>query len=96
MSFHVGQKVVCIDQDNPTEPGPHAVKGCVYTISEIIWYGADITPFPGLCFQFYELRFEGHAYYLAGFEAEGFRPVKTTNIEIFRQMLVTPPQKVDA
>lgn len=100
MSFHPGQRVVCVDASNTGKYVPwkplagyplQLVKSRVYTIREIgeffglptVWLD-EITrqPFRGV---------------EPGFDPRRFRPVKTTSIEIFRQMLVTPPKEtVDA
>lgn len=85
MTFSVGQEVVCVDDENwlnTDESGKHPVKGNVYTVAE--WRTFRGTPAISLdefaCWHFYMAR--------------RFRPVKTTSIEIFRAMLVTPPREI--
>lgn len=93
MIFRVGQEVVCIRTERGGPP-PFATVGMAYTISEVLWHDADATYDPGATLQFHELRFEGDDEWVPGFKAEYFRPVKTTSIEVFRQMLVNPPREV--
>lgn len=97
MSFHVGQRVVCVDDKSPAVSWSGDLswptEGQIYTIS---WAG--ICP-----------RFNKQAVQLAEFptvtddgrniryQAKRFRPVKETNISIFTAMLSpAPKQKVRA
>lgn len=86
--FHVGQKVVCVDDGPGLDDGlpVSLVRGSVYTISEIEnLVGAIKTEEAG--------PFEVRTY----FHRRRFRPVHTTSIEIFEAMLVpTPKEKVEA
>lgn len=90
MTFHVGQKVVCIDDrlEDGEPPSPNAVKGGVYTITEVLDF-----PGHGCALNFSELYYPGDRCWFPGFKAECFRPVKTTSIETFRQMLRPVPVK---
>ena len=85
--FYVGQMVVCIGTDVTGGPPPHPTKGCIYTIS-------------GFCLKDHESGNVGvyleeipdHTDDLAGgwcscFRKHDFRPVKTTNIEIFKKLV---------
>jgi hypothetical protein len=92
MSFHVGQKVVCVD----TSPAwPHRrgnaapiSKGLVYTIREVgLTNPADPAELP--CVRLCEVLHGNDA----PIWAHRFRPVRTTSIEIFQQMLVNPPKE---
>lgn len=94
MSFHVGQKVVCVD-DSPPRSGltfkAHPVKGRVYTIAAI--GSMDGEPAVDLV----ELGKLGACLQYPDWLASRFRPVKETDISIFTSMLVpTPKQKVSA
>lgn len=89
MTFHVGQKVVCVDDSGSIYP---VIKSQVYTIS-------DMSQGSGLDLRTKEIRYgagvrveEIPMHEFDWFAAERFRPVKTTSIEIFRAMLVTPPK----
>lgn len=95
-NFHVGQKVVCVDdrwvEDEPQLP----MAGVVYTIREID-AGDD-----GLYFRLHELvnpvRKYRYAEMEASFEAAAFRPVaeRKTDISIFRAMLEPKKARADA
>lgn len=87
MTFHVGQRVVCIDASRMVahhcERLP--VQGEVYTIRDIIeWPG-------GTGLQFHEIvnspKRYPEGFIECDFVARRFRPVKTTSISIFTQML---------
>jgi hypothetical protein len=96
--FHVGQKVVCIgrfvaegycEEVLPT-------KGEVYTIRDLVFYQGhagvlleEIRNPPRL----YNMG-EAHGVCECAFAARQFRPVKTTNIDVFLKML--KPEPVDA
>lgn len=84
MSLQVGQKVVCVDDDNwlnSDKPGPHPVKGHVYTV-------AEQKTFKRIAAVSLDEFYPGHF-----FMARRFRPVKATSIDVFLQMLVTPPKE---
>lgn len=88
MAFRVSQKVVCIDA---RKCRGRLVKGSIYTVSGFdLNGGIDLL---GRHSDFGLLLSEtdpcpGHS----GFSPRRFRPVKTTSIELFRAMLVTPPK----
>lgn len=87
MSFHRNQKVVCVD----AKGAPELTKGAVYTIFTFL-------PAPGFdCLGRYTeggVTLHEVEAVTVGFAARRFRPVKDTSIEVFRQMLVTPPKEV--
>lgn len=91
MEFHVGQKVVCVD-DSPIEDGRSALvmRGAIYTISEIVMicrhpgYGVrlvELTPYPGK----------------GGWLPSRFRPVteRKTDISIFTELLIGAPKELE-
>lgn len=85
--FHVGQKVCCID-DSPGDVKRfrqyRLEKGTVYTVSAIASHkGAPLI-------QVAELPVPENCYW----RASRFRPVRTTSIEVFTDMLV--PSQVPA
>lgn len=104
MSFHVGQRVVCVDDDfgphssHPKLSGVHwPQRGAVYTIRAMDFIAASYGE--GTVLWFHEItnpvvKFRDLPPMEVAFVAKFFRPVKTTSIEIFRQMLVTPPREV--
>lgn len=100
--FHVGQKVVCVD-DTPFGPLRSygtglPVVGRVYTVRRVaIWANWKRTE-GGLGLWLDEfvrpLASDGREH---PFSARRFRPLRTTDISIFQAMLVTPPKEaVDA
>ena len=105
MSFHVGQQVVCVnDKFSSDKRWRQTVRNfptlnTVYTIREIHTDG----PLVGFCF--YQI-VNPRTWFAAGFgepafNSRNFRPVKTTNIEVFENLLVptnekTPHDLVDA
>lgn len=109
MVFHVGQKVVCVDDGlrvkwrkrgwfekyrKYTYIGHNLNRGDVYTIMGIQAFKADNGTFAVL---FLAEAAHSMPWRYMGFPAHQFRPVKTTSIEVFRQMLVNPPgEEVDA
>lgn len=96
MDWYVGQKVVCVDSDWEIHENsgpvpfstPDPVKGAIYTIRDIEvkedWVGLRLEEITNLIFDGYETTYE----------ACGFKPVRTTDISIFTQMLA--PSKVNA
>lgn len=108
MSFHVGQKVVCVLAAKPATMaripnGVWPVKGSVYVIREI----RDDYREDGLLtillreidnshltgLSFGEW---GRAYREPGFHERGFRPVRETSIECFRVHLAPIKQREEA
>lgn len=92
--WHVGQQVVCVHE---FETHPHTilpVKGLVYTIRGIVTFRKRV----GLLLE--ELvnppRKWSDGFLEASFEAEGFRPVKKTDISVFTEMLAPVKQKEPA
>lgn len=98
MSFHVGQKVVCVD-DDWTAPGydvPTGLTvGSVYTITGVISSSVHCAEYMGARDHLALLLAEvDHPIFPdIGFASPRFRPVKTTDISIFRAMLVAPPKQ---
>lgn len=93
MAFYVGQKVVCIREEDADAPPPYAILGCVYTVSNVF------EPYPGETnIELYELPFAGSDRWHAGFCAEDFRPVvePKTDISIFKAMLNPKTAEIDA
>ncbi len=104
MSFHIGQQVVCINDE--FSPDPHWRRTVrtfpflhgIYTIREI-----HVEP-PLVGFCFYEFgnprSWFGIGYAEPAFNCRNFRPVKKTNIEAFEKLLApvdgTPRKLVDA
>ena len=103
MNFHVGQKVVCVDNKHTPKPVGHweewkrrfgvtkPIRGEVYTIREIAARKNG-----GLRLRLVEIvnppaEFRDAPAQEPWFWAENFRPVKTTSIEIFEQMLAPEP-----
>jgi hypothetical protein len=89
MAFHVGQRVVCVD-DGPDYAGQSTklVERHVYTVDDAFdWYGT-----PGVVIAGVQSWHPTGAY-----KASRFRPVQETDISIFTAMLSpTPKQKVRA
>lgn len=86
MAFHVGQKVVCVD-DSPSSKGvvPKVVKGRVYTI--ISFEGTDAWGDEGyLVAEAEPSKAQGHRY---GFRGNRFAPYqeRKTDISVFTEML---------
>lgn len=89
-NFHVGQKVVSLRTHFNKSGFVGVVKGEVYEIRRIEFYNEQ---------KF--LMFAEHPVILwrdgeRGWDAEYFRPIVKTNIEIFTSMLTKPSIKVDA
>ena len=93
-NFHVGQKVVCIDQHRPSAAASwiaqgivptYPAKGCVYTIRAIVFHS-----YTGAALLLLEevVNVVPAGMLEPGFDAKHFRPVKTTSIEIFERLLV--------
>ena len=78
MNFHVGQKVVCIDDRQRNLP-TNCVRGVVYTISDIY-----VHPQWGMKVYLHEIQAPP---FNQGYFADRFRPVRTTDISIFTAML---------
>lgn len=97
MTFHVGQKVVCVYGEiipHPDDPrGP--IKGQVYTIS---WIG-DVHGRSGeyAHLDLVEMPFDEPGW-VRGYDIRAFRPIveRSTDISIFTEMLDTTKQKVPA
>jgi hypothetical protein len=101
MSFHIGQQVVCInDEFSPCPYWRRAVSAfpklhMIYTIRDI----REAHGLLGLCF--YEIVSRraqfAEGYVEPAFNSKNFRPVKHTSIEVFEKLLVpalAPPLDV--
>lgn len=103
MSFHVGQKVVCIDGDfkNPhyEPPGAMPDKGGIYTIRSMEMATCGYSGAIQLGLRFYEFVYPpvacGHE---PCFAARCFRPLieRKTDIAIFQRMLIPSKQGIEA
>lgn len=92
MSFHVGQQVVCVDDNfSKREEWRRAVRvfprlHSIYTIRQIV----DEDDLIGFCF--YEIRnpraYFGKDFLEPAFNSRNFRPVRQTSIEVFERLLV--------
>jgi hypothetical protein len=92
-NFHVGQKVVCVDdtlRDRPFWRGQDLVKGKIYTIADVYLSFARKIPAVRLA-EIDNPIFppSGRPY---GYYAHRFRPVKTTSIEQLERLLLTENQ----
>lgn len=98
MTFRVGQKVVCVENqfEDPYPGDIVPVRGEVYTI-RALEPGCEN---PSETYVLLEEIVNPPNYFVQGgygelsWDAEAFRPVKTTSIAIFRAMLVSPPKVV--
>jgi hypothetical protein len=98
MSFHVGQQVVCVnDRFSRDMRWRQTVRNfpilnSIYTIREIHVEGALV----GFCFHeiLNPCRWFAAGFGEPAFNSRNFRPVRTTNIEVFKQMLVPTNTKV--
>lgn len=87
MAFHVGQKVVCVD-DEPRFPWPtsRVKRGKVYTVTHIFsdWLSVEVA--------------EAEAWGKTGFWRDRFRPIveTKTDISIFTAMLTGKRRCVNA
>ena len=86
--FHVGQKVICVNQRWATIDKRRPEKGCIYTIREIYTNGKDVG------FRFFEItnppRQHADGFAESAWHSRFFRPVieRKTDISIFQRMLV--------
>lgn len=97
MEFHAGQEVVCIDcqpLSHPTElpfvdPVLNLRKGAVYTVREydVTFHSDDNATLRLEEIQGPILSFERLGRWEVGFSPSRFRPVQTTNIDVFRRIL---------
>ena len=101
--FHVGQHVVCVDAEvHHLAPWPlcdHDMdglrSGVVYTIRavgvfrglESVWLHEIVRPIRGA---------NAHKYGEAGYSPHRFRPLASTRLDVFRQLLVSPKERVGA
>jgi hypothetical protein len=89
MNFHVGQKVVCVD-DNPHYPQlpwTPPQKGAVYTITSLFVERRL------LCVTLAELQNKNPVGRDFGYVAHRFRPLRVTNIDVFLKMLEPQPKE---
>lgn len=90
MAFEIGQLVICIDdgplQVHRTTPSG-LVKGHIYTIQEI---GTTLKGGPGV-FVCEAIR---PPFMLGAWGVSRFRPLSSSRLEVFREMLVNVPKEV--
>jgi hypothetical protein len=92
MTFHVGQKVVCVkigkwvSLDAGPRPSHLPRKGQIFTIAKIV----DARPLTFLRLDEISKDADGNFHV---FEDVHFRPVKTNDISVFRAMLVPSPKQ---
>jgi hypothetical protein len=101
VNFHVGQQVVCVDDDYTNHPAwvvvpNRPVRGSVYTIREVCEVTYETGPDIGLrlievvnapiCWR------DGVAEH--AFHRQRFRPLRKTSIEVFERMLIKAPETV--
>ncbi len=100
MTFHVGQKVVCVD-DRPAQLGDALVKGAVYTVrwvGEWAWTGTKLPEYPkaGVGLRLLEhprsliTRLATGDIVEPPFSSYRFRPVEYKAMEIFRRIAANP------
>lgn len=97
VQFHVGQRVVCVDdrEHRGARGGGKTISGLknglVYTVREIVLEPGYLNH---IFFRLEELILPlattGHEY---AWESVRFRPVRTTNIEVFERLLAPSPTK---
>lgn len=83
--FHVGQKVVCVNDDPSWKGMPTGLtKGVVYTIDALVEY-----PYEGIGVQLVEISLPDNEHHWPAFHPRRFRPVieRKTDISIFTRML---------
>lgn len=91
--FHVGQLVVCVDDEiNAVDfPVTLPVRGVVYTIRRVKNHCGD------LAVLVHEIVSPAPVVGEYGYLASRFRPVVDSHLDVFREMLVRPPtERVDA
>lgn len=98
--FEIGQQVVCIKGKwrhaylKPEQMNGFPVRGCVYTIRDYALPGPDFVLLAEILNPTFP---SARGPYEPGFYECSFRPVRKTSIDVFTELLVTPPRKlVDA
>jgi hypothetical protein len=90
MNFHVGQKVVCVNDKEGLQGWGWNVrpkKGSVYTVTAIgLTHSADPEQLPCILVAELERREDSPLW------AHRFRPIRTTDISVFTAMLVPTPR----
>ena len=99
MSFHIGQQVICVNDQFSTDPSwRERVRtfprlNAIYTIRDIVEGVGRQRGLIGFCF--YEIvnpvatsRLHENERWEPAFNSKNFRPVKPTSIEIFKELLV--------
>jgi hypothetical protein len=89
--FELEQRVVCIDDDFTFTAGEITPKlGQVYTIRQMMNDG-------DLCIRLYEIvnheRWYGDIYCECWFVSDHFRPLRPTNIDVFKNILTQVPSQ---
>lgn len=98
MDFHCGQQVICISDRFSDEPvwrrAIHTLPKlrAVYTIRDICYVGELV----GLMFEeiLHEPAWFGNELAEPAFNAKNFRPVRKTNLDVFRKMLEPSPHNL--
>ena len=105
--FQIGQKVVCVDTSRNThpsaaKPGEYTplVKGAVYVIRDIDSRASDagLHPEPTVRLEGVFGKIVRHKVfgdYEIGYRMSRFAPVKTTNIDVFLNMLAPAPSEME-
>ena len=100
--FHVGQHVVCVDdQWRDRHKRGLLKKGSVYTVMgwstvQSFYYGSEIDTYGALLDEV-KNPIEPDSVVDIGFAAHRFRPLQDSRLDIFRHLLVNPPKRgVDA
>lgn len=98
MSFHIGQKVVCVNaaqrRDSWGKLPESLVRGAIYTIRDV--YESHLPPAIGVRLEEIQGPFCPFWREEIGFHAIRFRPVRETNIDVFTKMLEQQPAPVEA
>lgn len=98
MAFHVGQLVVCVDDDTlPGEPGPYVREGVVYTVASVLWEPTRGPWGAGECqtLLFAELKPNVQRGWCTGYDASHFRPITDEKLAVFRQHLAPSPKQTE-
>lgn len=90
--FHVGQHVECIDADGANE----LVKGCVYTVTGVFEVYREIDVLGRPVAISLDLEEAEPNPCTSGFNSIRFRPLSSTRLDVFRQLLVSPKERVGA
>lgn len=90
--FHVGQHVVCVD----AEGAPELSVGVVYTITECQASPGSVDVRGRRVFWCVLLAEVSATGGYDSFSGNRFRPLSSTRLDVFRQLLVSPKERVGA